>query len=64
MANQSLNGLVPIFVHTCDTITARMPYPHEQRTLNIEWVPLLVVTRQEGDQEIYDSTKYVAKFTR
>jgi hypothetical protein len=64
MANKSLDSLLPIPVHQCDTITARMPYPHEQRALNIGWVPLLVITREKGGQEIYDGTKYVATIVK
>jgi hypothetical protein len=62
MTNPPHDSLMPIRVYPSDTITARMPYPHERKTFNIESTPLLVVTHETGTQDIYDSTKHVAVF--
>lgn len=52
--------MIHISVSGADIVTARMPYPHEQKSMGIGWVPVLVITRQGGARELYDATKHVA----
>lgn len=58
MANQPANGLVPVYVSGADTVSARMPYPGEQETTGARGAPILVITRQGGAQELYDSSTH------
>lgn len=50
------DGLVPVRVSGADIVSARMPYPGEPGTSR---APVLVITRQDGAQELYDATTHV-----
>lgn len=52
--------MVQISVSKADIVTARMPDPDEQNSMSIGWVPILVITRENGATELYDATKHVA----
>ena len=55
----------PVIVETGEWVSARNPTPDERRTYGVpEGVPLLIVTHEDGLQDLYPADRYRATYRR